>query len=71
MTRECPDCGTKMKFLEDQQKFFCKNCNLLMSEDDFTRVRGQSEYKGHIPVGCAACGGPYPKCKTSCNLFDD
>lgn len=23
------------------------------------------------PVGCAACGGPYPFCKISCPLFDD
>lgn len=25
----------------------------------------------YIPVGCAACGGPYPYCKTSCPMFDD
>ena len=25
----------------------------------------------YIPPGCAACGGPYPKCKTSCKIFDD
>lgn len=24
-----------------------------------------------IPIGCSACGGPYPDCKTSCKLFDD
>ncbi len=24
-----------------------------------------------IPVGCRACGGPYPECKAGCNLFDD
>ena len=24
-----------------------------------------------IPEGCAACGGPYPQCTTSCKLFDD
>ena len=28
-------------------------------------------YKGYVPVGCRACGGPYPKCRTSCNLYDD
>ena len=28
-------------------------------------------YRGYIPVGCRACGGPYPNCKTSCNLFDE
>lgn len=25
----------------------------------------------HIPPGCAACGGPYPQCTTSCKIFDD
>ena len=25
----------------------------------------------HIPVGCRACGGPYPMCKSSCPMFDD
>lgn len=24
-----------------------------------------------IPVGCAACGGPYPDCCSSCPIFDD
>jgi len=23
------------------------------------------------PVGCRACGGPYPNCMTSCSLFDN
>jgi len=23
------------------------------------------------PEGCAACGGDYPNCTTSCPLFDD
>lgn len=23
------------------------------------------------PVGCRACGGPYPNCKDSCPMFDD
>ena len=23
------------------------------------------------PVGCTACGGPYPNCMTSCKLFDE
>ena len=25
----------------------------------------------HIPSACSACGGPYPECRDSCNLFDD
>lgn len=34
---------------------------------------GQRYYERHpeqIPSGCRACGGPYPECKSSCNLFD-
>lgn len=34
----------------------------------------QEYYKRHIskiPVGCRACGGPYPSCKSSCPMFDD
>ena len=28
-------------------------------------------YDDDIPEGCAACGGDYPNCTTSCPLFDD
>ena len=24
-----------------------------------------------VPVGCIACGGPYPNCMTSCKMFDN
>ena len=24
-----------------------------------------------VPEGCAACGGPYPSCRTACPMFDD
>lgn len=37
--------------------------------------REQQEYYRRntlkIPVGCRACGGPYPSCKDSCPAFDD
>lgn len=33
--------------------------------------RTQKEYKGFIPSGCDACGGPYPLCKMGCSAFDD
>lgn len=29
------------------------------------------EYRGYVPSGCRGCGGPYPDCRDSCNLFDD
>ena len=28
-------------------------------------------YNLYVPSGCAACGGPYPYCTTSCPMFDD
>lgn len=37
-------------------------------------TRAQRYYDRHperIPSGCRACGGPYPECKASCNLYDD
>lgn len=43
-----------------------QNYETLYKED-----KKQREYKGHIPSGCAACGGPYPSCMSSCPLFDD
>ncbi|MDE6019787.1 MAG: hypothetical protein K2H01_02140 [Ruminococcus sp.] len=29
------------------------------------------EYKGYVPIGCSACGGPYPMCRDGCPIFDD
>ena len=37
-------------------------------------TNAQQYYDRHpekIPVGCRACGGPYPECRSSCNLFDE
>ena len=30
-----------------------------------------NEDSDDVPEGCAACGGPYPRCCDSCPLFDD
>ena len=40
-----------------------------MREDNFV----DEEYEGgedSIPAGCRACGGPYPNCVDSCDLYD-
>jgi hypothetical protein len=37
-------------------------------------TRAQRYYERHperIPAGCRVCGGPYPECRSSCNLFDE
>ena len=41
-----------------------------------TYTRGYSWYdddddNDDVPEGCAACGGPYPRCCDACPLFDD
>lgn len=37
-------------------------------------TKSQRYYERHpdkIPFACKACGGPYPECRTSCNLYDE
>ena len=29
------------------------------------------DYRGYVPVGCSACGGPSPMCRDACPAFDD
>ena len=59
----CPTCGHRMRRDYDVfgnwdgETYICDYC--------------ASEEEKDIPEGCAACGGPYPDCKTSCPLFDD
>lgn len=40
---------------------FNKESNILIAKFNASK----------IPEGCRACGGPYPSCKSSCNMFDD
>lgn len=41
-------------------------------EDAAPMGSGQGgEYRGYVPEGCQACGGPYPLCRDGCNAFDD
>ena len=42
----------------------------LEDEVEYT-PRTQKEYRGYIPSGCNACGGPYPLCKMGCSLYDE
>lgn len=63
---DCPECGTEMKYSYSLSEFKCPSCGYSMDEDDWDR-----DDDSEIPSGCAACGGPYPQCKTSCKLFDD
>lgn len=62
----CDICGSRMLRKKDVfgswdgETYYCPKC--YSDEDDFN----------DIEEGCRACGNPaYPKCKSSCNLFDD
>lgn len=35
------------------------------------RTVGYDDYPSSTPSGCAACGGDYPNCASSCPMFDD
>ena len=61
----CPVCGHRMRRATDRygkwdgESYICDYCD----GDDYD--------SDDIPEGCAACGGPYPDCKDSCDMFDD
>ncbi len=51
------------------RKRFLKEYNSRRSETK--RNNYYDRHPSRIPAGCRACGGPYPDCKSSCNLYDD
>ena len=44
---------------------------IVQSENSQDKENANEVYFIYVPSGCAACGGPYPYCKTSCPIFDD
>ena len=46
----------------------CEDCGY---QEEGMFIEDYAEDPDAIPPGCAACGGPYPQCKTSCKIFDD
>ena len=68
----CNKCGALMDRKEDPAGgcdiFVCPSCRWEIDEMEYEY---EDEDPLDIPVGCRACGGPYPQCKTSCKLFDD
>lgn len=83
----CNECGAVMERKSDPNGgcdiYVCPSCGWEMDEMDYEYEQDKgyekewtSElmeiYRDDIPsVGCRACGGPYPYCKTSCKLFDE
>lgn len=79
----CPDCEGPLMYNYDTDKFYCTHCKEYLdkfdiyefgddSSDDSSDDYDDDDYDDdELPEGCAACGGPYPLCCDSCNLFDD
>lgn len=78
----CPDCH---KPIVHKKNFWeCDICNYSIADEEIKNGEGfpteESTYENDygeiyndemdIPEGCDACGGPYPDCKASCNMYD-
>lgn len=68
----CSECDTLMDL--DGDELVCPSCGYSVYREDYNY--DYEEYFDNNddinpPTGCAACGGPYPSCKTSCKMFDD
>lgn len=70
----CNNCGAIMDRRRDPKEGYdilkCPNCGDEVNEFEYEYEADEDEDDA-IPVGCAACGGPYPQCTISCKLFDD
>lgn len=70
---DCPNCGEIGG--NDVEEVYDELDNEIVevSFDDEDEEDEDNYYddEEEIPEGCAACGGPYPSCKTSCNIFED
>lgn len=68
LRNKCPCCGEYMYNRDGD--IICLECGY---EDLEYYIRQANRYKPKlekVPIGCSACGGPYPMCKDSCNIFD-
>ncbi len=63
--------------LVDGRDWVCTECGAEGWLGDYGSMCFDASYfdddedEDSIPEGCAACGGDYPNCKSSCPLFDD
>ena len=80
----CNNCGAIMDRKEDPEGgcdiLVCPNCGEEVDEmdyeyeydDEYDEYGDDFEDDSDIPPKeCLICGGPYPQCRISCNLFDD
>lgn len=68
---DCPVCGETMGYSYIQSEFKCPSCGHIMDEADWDYESIYEDEPDKPPYGCAACGGPWPYCKTSCKIYDD
>ncbi|MCF8018143.1 MAG: hypothetical protein K9L62_01970 [Vallitaleaceae bacterium] len=70
---KCMECGGTM-YKADDVVLVCNSCGHSVDIIDYRKEESFFDYfptkDTDPPEGCIACGGPYPKCKTSCKLFD-
>lgn len=67
----CPDCLDLYELEEENDGLFvCPMCYGKFTTEEAKWIEDNND-TDDVPSGCAACGGPYPYCKTSCKLFDD
>ena len=72
----CPDCGQRTLLRTVNTPWGeCSNCGHSGEIEFYEANRigsglSDPDVFDEIPEGCAACGGPYPDCMDSCNLFD-
>ena len=68
LRNKCPCCK---EYLYDKDgTALCLECGYEDWYFYFRKAERGKQKKEKVPVGCEACGGPYPLCKDSCNLFD-
>ena len=74
---KCPNCDSGVLYQITGQYWRCPDCFLnawqvgdeLTYDDDDIETPSR---KDGMPECCVACGcGAYPKCKTSCKIFDE
>ena len=81
----CPYCHT-MTSRRAEGYYECDICNYSITDEEAENGEGyptlESTYEDDIyndaefaeyrkPSECVACGGPYPQCCSTCEMFDD
>ncbi len=69
----CERCFSPMEITREAPNRYlvrCPNCGLEFYVDKDNECINDDCYDD-TPECCVSCGGPYPDCQSSCNIFDD